>query len=135
MATLIPSNQQSCVPSPVGWELHFPHRYWKTSIEKGALVVTISTPHLLDDVLADAFFPELEATITGSGNYNVLLDLQQVKSISAEALKPLHELAHSLKVRGGRLAVCGLSDYLAEVFHIDALSESTPELELRKLTS
>ena len=123
MVASLPTPSPAAVSLPAAWELSWPHRHWRGCLEQGVVVITITTPQLLDDVLADGFFAELTAAITATGVNKVILDFLHVKSICAEAICPLHQLADSLRDRSGRLVLCGLCPYLAEVFHIDALCE------------
>ena len=64
---------------------------------------------------------EVERAFTGmidAGVDRVLLDLSGVEYISSSGLRVLLMLLRAVKQREGRLVLCGLSPFVAEVFDI-----------------
>ena len=104
-----------------GLQAGMAYRHLKGRTENGVLVITLTIPQLLDDVVEEGLLQELLLVTTASEAGNVIVDLQQVKAASTAALKPLLGLHESIKQRSGRLLVCGLSPMVAEVFHLAEL--------------
>jgi anti-anti-sigma regulatory factor len=99
--------------------LHY--RHLKSNFEPGVLVLTITQPQVLDDVLSDGFEAELLAAVSHVATQKVALDFQNVNAVSPEAIKPLLHLRACLVERGGRLLLCGLSSVVAEMLRLSEL--------------
>jgi anti-anti-sigma factor len=99
-------------------------RYAKGRVQGDVLVLDVTAPQLLDDVLADGFPGELHAALTCSRARKVVLNLAEVKAVCSGALVALLEVQQAVRNRGGRLVLCGLSGVLAEAFHIVGLSQT-----------
>jgi anti-anti-sigma factor len=86
--------------------------------EDGAVVLTVTVTHLRGDDLADALRAEMLDALAHSGTARVVVDLQQVESLSSVAFRPLLSLLKQVRSAGGRLVLCGLRPDVASVFHI-----------------
>ena len=122
----MPTASNYSAPFRSAWDLSVPRRYWRCHREAGVFVVTMTTRYLFDDVLAEGFFPELVTTVVAAGTQKLVLDFEHVEAISGAALEGLEQLASLLEERRGRLVLCGMSEQVAEMFHVAALSRTAP---------
>jgi anti-anti-sigma factor len=123
MALFIPSNVATVELQLAALEAGRPaFRYVKGKVQEHALVLGITAPQLLDDVLADGLPGELHAALACSAARNVVLHLEEVKAVCSGAFAALIDLQQALRGRGGQLVLCGLSGPLAEAFHIVGLT-------------
>lgn len=94
------------------------YRHFKSTLDGDVLILTLTTPQLLDDVVEEGLFQELLLAVEACRGCKVAVDLHQVKAASSAALRPLAALHRALRERGGRLVICGLSPFVAEVIHL-----------------
>jgi stage II sporulation protein AA (anti-sigma F factor antagonist) len=80
------------------------------------VVLRLTESQVTGDTVADALRDELLGAYQGSGAVHVVVDLQQVGFLSSAGLRPLLTLNRSVRERGGRLLLCGLSPHVEEVF-------------------
>ncbi len=102
-------------------EVGFHYRHIKTGVERGVLVITITSSQVLDDVLADGFTQELLAAATQAAVANVALDFHAVTAICTGVFQSLLELNSHVQKKGGRLVLWALSPAVEEVFHLARL--------------
>jgi anti-anti-sigma regulatory factor len=123
MALFIPSNLATVELQLAALEAGRPaFRYVKGRMQGDVLVLEITAPQLLDDVLADGFAGELHAAMACSRARKVVLNLAEVKAACSGAFAALLDLQQALCGRGGRLVLCGLSGPLVAAFHIAGLT-------------
>jgi anti-anti-sigma regulatory factor len=116
-----------CAPDPLhtAFQQGVNFRHVRAHLDDDSLVLTVTAPQLLDDVLADGFYQELAAAVTQAGARNVVFDMHAVIAICSGCMEPLLALRKLLAEQGGRLALCGLSPLVLEVFHLAELADST----------
>jgi anti-anti-sigma factor len=102
-------------------EVGIHYRHIKTGMERDVLVITITSSQVLDDMLADGFTQELLAAAAQAAHANVALDFHAVTAICTGVFRSLLELNSHVQKKGGRLALCGLSPAVEEVFHLAGL--------------
>lgn len=122
------------VSVPMRSEFPVQHRHLKVAVQEGVVVMTITTPYLLSDVVDEGFAQELLVQVADPAFAKAVLDFHGVQAICSAAFGPLLSLRKLLKERGGRLVLCGLSTLVAEAFHIAELTgpdlfETRPDLE------
>ena len=84
--------------------------------EQGALILTITEPHLRGYSIAKALRNELLSAISESRSAQVVLDMAGVVSFSSEAFRPLLSVRRHLQEQGGRLILCNLTPTVAAGF-------------------
>ncbi|HEY0985081.1 MULTISPECIES: STAS domain-containing protein [unclassified Schlesneria] len=87
------------------------------------VVLTVVRPSLTEEDNIEQFGFELTKLVEISGRNWITLDLSQVKIMTSSAIGKLIALHRNLHRRGGRLALCGLNDFLRQVFRTSNLSE------------
>lgn len=114
------------------------YRHLRTATEKGALVLAITTPLVMDEKVADELRHDILAALDFKPTPKVVLDFSCVKYISSAAFRPVITLQRRVQELKGRLVLCALSTMAAEVFSISGLiGDSTggapfeAELDLR----
>jgi anti-anti-sigma factor len=75
----------------------------------------------LDSHTAPGFEQEVLAAVAG-GTTHMLIDFSNVQYISSAGLRIVLIAAKKMKAAGGKLALCELSDAIAEVFKISGFS-------------
>jgi anti-anti-sigma factor len=96
-------------------------RHVKSSVHQGVLVLTITETQLHGDRLVDSLRRELAASVAAPEAQRVVLNLQNVRSISSAAFRPLLSLRQKMEERGGRLVLCHLAPVVAEAFRATRL--------------
>jgi anti-anti-sigma factor len=86
-----------------------------------AIVLTITESQLQGDPVSELLRADLLSALERSGACNVVLDFAEVVFVSSVAFRPLLSLHRKLKEQGGRLVLCGMSERVAEVFHVTRL--------------
>lgn len=87
------------------------------STQEGAVHV-ISLSGRFDELAAPEVDSALHAILQSPGTPAIVVDLAGVEYISSSALRVLMMLARAVTRAKGRLALCGLSPFVAEVFEI-----------------
>jgi anti-anti-sigma factor len=108
--------------------MHEPHyRHLKTATDRSVLVMTVTTPLLLDEEVADALRHDLLAALDAHpAATKVVLNFHNVRSLSEAAFRPLISLSRAVVQRHGRLLLCCLSPLVAEVLRMSELLGSGP---------
>jgi len=75
----------------------------------------------LDSHTAPGFEQEVLAAVAG-GTTHMLIDFSNIQYISSAGLRIVLIAAKKMKGAGGKLALCGLSDSIADVFKISGFS-------------
>ncbi|BDD88255.1 STAS domain-containing protein [Desulfofustis limnaeus] len=83
-------------------------------------VVIIGVQGRLDAVTAPAFDREVESVLADTPT-KVLIDGTGLDYISSAGLRSILALAKKLQAGGGRLALCGLSGLVREIFEMAGL--------------
>jgi anti-sigma B factor antagonist len=82
------------------------------------------TDHLiLTGAIAEAVSEELGRLLHDEGRNRLILNFGNVQSLTSLMLGRLITLNKKIRARGGRLAVCGLSPDLEEIFVVTKLNE------------
>jgi anti-anti-sigma factor len=90
-------------------------------VECPIVVLAITETQLQGDAISDTLRADLLEAVERSGAKAVVLDFHEVTYLSSVAFRPLLSLHRKLKERGGRLVLCGMSERIAEVFHVTRL--------------
>ncbi len=93
--------------------------------EHQALVLTLTTPQVRSDEVADSLRDEFVAALDSSGLKKVVLDYRRVVFVSSAGLRPLIRVRRKVQELGGQLRICGLTPHVAEVFRTTRIF-STP---------
>ena len=77
--------------------------------------------------------------IQDAGKLNVLLDLEGLEYISSVGLRVILTLVKELGLRGGKVVLCCLSEYVKEIFEVSGFNAIIPiadsiETGLKKLS-
>lgn len=104
-------------------ELRF--RYLKTSMDHGVLVATLSPARLEGDAMAQSIVEEMQAAIALAGADKVVVDLEHVQYLTSANFRPFLSLRKHLMEKGGRMALCNLSDPVLQIFQVTRLIRST----------
>jgi anti-anti-sigma factor len=106
-------------------EPHYHHL--KTTTDRSVLVLTITTPLLLDEDVADALRHDLLAALGAhTASTKVVLNFRNVRSMSEAAFRPLISLSRTVQQRNGHLLLCCLAPLVAEVLRMSELIGSKP---------
>jgi anti-anti-sigma factor len=93
--------------------------------QDGVLVLTLLDEKIQGDELADALRDEMIEAATRETADKVVLDFGLVDVITSAGLRPLLQLRTHLKEKGGRVALCGLSEQVADVLRTTRLITSS----------
>jgi anti-anti-sigma factor len=93
----------------------------KSRVEQGALVLTITEPHVRGDGMVNALRHELLAAVQDQHAPHVVLDFQPVATLASEAFRPLLSLRNKIREAGGQLVLCNLSPVVARAFQATRL--------------
>src|ERR1700737_1379244 len=93
------------------------YRYLKKHLDQNVLVLTITTPELCGDELADAMRQELLAAVTPSGAQKVAVDFQQVTYIASPGIRLLLGFRRHFQDTGGKLILCSLNPLITDVLN------------------
>jgi anti-anti-sigma factor len=85
------------------------------------IVLRIMEPQLQGDPVSESLRADLLSALERSGAHHVVLDFADITFVSSVAFRPLLSLHRKLKEQGGRLILCGMSERVAEVFHVTRL--------------
>jgi anti-anti-sigma factor len=107
-------------------------RHYTRRLQQGVLVLTLTDPELHGEDLAETLTQELSAAVNEAGAPKVALDCQHVEAMTTPCMRPLLALNHQLKTKNGRLILCNLSPFVAEVLTVTRLiSNGTAPAPLR----
>jgi anti-anti-sigma factor len=84
-------------------------------------VVVIRASGRLDELAAQETEKTLAAVLRESPE-KMLVDMSGVEYVSSSGLRVLLMLSKAMKKQGGRLVLCGLSPFVAEVFEISSFN-------------
>jgi anti-anti-sigma factor len=93
-------------------------RHLKERTEQQILVLTVTTPQLRGDELADELAAELLDAVARHGAARVVLDLAAVQYLSSVVFRPLLQLHAKIKEVRGRVVLCSMSEVVAEVLQL-----------------
>src|SRR5262245_51939530 len=83
------------------------------------LVLTVTRPRVRGDELADQLRTEMLAAVEQAGATRVVLDLQKVMEMTSRGFGAIAAFRHEfVKVRGGQVALCGLSPFVRETLEL-----------------
>lgn len=94
----------------------FKATYFTIEDRAPVIVLTVIRPTLSEEDNIEQFGFELTKLVETSGRRWLTLDLSQVKIITSSAVGKLIALHRNLHRRGGRVALCGLNDFIRHVF-------------------
>lgn len=89
--------------------------------EGDVLVLTLTEGKLHGEDLAESLSQALLAAAQESGARHAVLDFRIVEAISTPCMRPLLNLRTQLKGNGGRVVLCNLSTFVAEVLTVTRL--------------
>jgi anti-anti-sigma factor len=94
------------------------YRHLKERTEQQVLVLTVTTPQLRGDELADQLAGELLDAIARHEATRVVLDLAAVQYLSSVIFRPLLQLHAKMKEKQGRVVICSMTEVVAEVLQL-----------------
>ena len=100
-------------------------QYVQRRLEQGILVLTVTESRLDSELLAHMLHHELLAAVGSSEPADVILNLEAVHKIHTMALESLLDLRRKLVDGAGRVVLCGLTPFVAEVLRITGLIDSS----------
>jgi anti-sigma B factor antagonist len=78
------------------------------------------------DANTAAEFGKAISALIESGDAKLVLDLEDLEYISSAGLREFLKAAKTLKAKSGKFAVCGLRDYVREVFDMSGFDTIIP---------
>lgn len=90
------------------------YRHFTVRSEEGVLILTLTEANLRGYTVANALRRDFLAALQPGQTARVVLDLQNVKSLSSEAVRPLLTLQRRLRDSGGRLVLCNLAPVVSQ---------------------
>lgn len=93
--------------------------------EQGVLLITLATPELQSEELADAVREELHRALDAHHARRVVLDFKNVRFLGSAGFRPLISVYRRLQDAGGRLLLCNLSHEVAQAFLVTRLISTT----------
>jgi anti-anti-sigma factor len=102
-----------------------PYQHLKATTEQGVLVLTPIHAHLRGDPLAEELRKEALDALAKAGTNKVVIDFRFVESFSTALFRPLLSLTRKLHDTQGRLVLCNLKPFVAEVFHATRMISSS----------
>jgi anti-anti-sigma factor len=99
----------------------------KVTVDGPVLILTLTVPQILDDVVEAGLAQELLGAVSASNQDRVVVDFHSVVAISSAALGALTQLRGFLQGKSARLVLCSLSPQVAEVFHLTQLARGRSE--------
>jgi anti-anti-sigma factor len=93
-------------------------RHLKERTEQQILVLTVTTPQLRGDELADELGAEILDAVARHGANHVVVDLAAVEYLSSVVFRPLLQLHAKIKEVHGRIVLCSMSEVVAEVLQL-----------------
>jgi anti-anti-sigma factor len=84
-------------------------------MEKDVLVLQVLHTQITGDDVAEAMRQELGQALDTSKPKKVVLDFQNVKYMSSVGFRPLLSLRRKMHEVDGRMVLCGLSPFVADV--------------------
>jgi anti-anti-sigma factor len=88
----------------------------QSSVENGALVLTLLWPQIEGEDAARQLGREIQEAVARTAATAVVVDLQHTRFVSSAFFWPLLNLRRQLQAKGGRLLICGLSGAVEDVF-------------------
>ena len=101
------------------------YRYLKTSVDQGALILTLSPTQLTGDGMAQTLTEEMQAAVAVAGADKVVLDLEHVQFVTSANIRPFLALRKNLLEKGGEMVLCNLSEPTLEIFQAVRLVRSS----------
>jgi anti-anti-sigma factor len=96
----------------------------QSAVERGVLVLTVATPRIEGEDIAETLRGELLEAVERAGVPWVVIDLSAARYVSSIAFWPLLSLRRRLQEHKGRLLICGLSGAVADVFQTTKMVSS-----------
>ena len=84
--------------------------------DRDVLVLRLATKEICQPEVAESIRRELVSAFQSEGLSRVIVDLGNVEFISSVGYAPLISLRREIIDAGGKLVLCGLSDFVREVF-------------------
>jgi anti-anti-sigma factor len=104
-------------------------QHLKSQTDGDVLVLTLTSPEIGSDDLAEAVRREVIAACTAAGLKKVAIDFQQVSYIASPGIRFLLAVRRHFQETGGKLVLCALHPLIAEVLNTARLintAGSTP---------
>lgn len=92
------------------------YTHFQVNEDRGVLVLTITDDKLRDYDRCNQLGREMEDAYNASQCVHVAIDLRNVEFIASVGYMPLLGLSGDVKRCGGRMAVCNMSELVANVF-------------------
>ena len=97
----------------------------KATTEQGCLVLTLLHAHLRGDPLAEEIRKEFLAAQNCPEGSKVVIDFRFVESFTTALFRPLLSLLRKLHEANGRMVLCNLRPFVAEVFHATRMTTTS----------
>jgi anti-anti-sigma factor len=118
MATHDPATDRRRTPDPA-----VVTRFVSTSIVKAVKVVELHLPQVLDSDAFDQLNAMLLAEMEAVGSGRCVLDLTDVQYMGSSMLGLMVNARQRVKAAGGKLVLCGMSDWLVQTFRTCSLEK------------
>jgi anti-anti-sigma factor len=102
------------------------YRHLTSRSDGDVLVLTLTDLLLLDEEVVEGAHADLVAAVERHQPRKVVLDLQHVRAMGSAAFRPVISLHRRLREAGGELILCGLTDAVANIFHLTGLISRIP---------
>ena len=98
-----------------------PEDFYKVADAQGVNVIELMLPDVLDAAEFDQLNESVMALLDGKASERWVLDLTQVQYMGSAVLGFMVNIRQQVKQSQGKLALCGLSPRMAEVFRACSL--------------
>ncbi len=95
--------------------------YMRTSFAGAVRVIELSLPEVLDSDAFDALNAALLLEMAAVGGGRCVLDLSATQYMGSSMLGLMVNARARVRAAGGRLVLCGMSDWLIQTFHTCSL--------------
>jgi anti-anti-sigma factor len=101
------------------------YQHIKATTEQGCLVLTLLHANLRGDPLAEEIRKEIMDALNCPEGGKVVIDFRFVESFTTALFRPLLSLLRKLHETKGRMVLCNLRSFVAEVFHATRMTTTS----------
>jgi anti-anti-sigma regulatory factor len=97
------------------------YRFVRSEARGRVLVLTITQPQIMDEKTGEDLRLEILAAVNDHACYQVVIDFQNVVSVSPDVFKPLANIQARLSEKDGCLVLCSFSHLVTQVFRLGGM--------------
>ncbi len=107
-----------------------PYRHISVDSDQGVLVLTILETRLNEFELAEGIGKEMIDAVSKCDTKKVVVNMKNIEYMASVGYKPFLSLRRNVIDSGGRLLLCNLSQFIADVFNAPRLINPKSESSL-----